>query len=62
MYKEIKKPVEKVTSHGFASRIVLSLSYEHHYDSVYGKQYIMNAAVCQCRWTWESLFNIFSSS
>lgn len=49
MYKEIKKPVEKVTSNGFMPRIVLSLSYEHHFDSVYNKQYMTNAAICQCR-------------
>ncbi len=49
MYREIKKPVEKITMNSCKSYIVLSLSYEHHYDSVYPKQHIINAAVCQCK-------------
>lgn len=52
MYKEIKKPIELVTSNKYSSFIILSLSNEHHYDSVYPKEHIMNAAVCQCEYSY----------
>lgn len=60
MYKEIRKPIEQVTSNGNNSYIMLSLSYDNHYDSVYPKQHISNSAICQCEYF--KMKNIFASS
>ncbi|XP_054271857.1 protein ovarian tumor locus-like [Macrosteles quadrilineatus] len=47
LFNEPGKLYEPVTDHGFDKQIMLCLSQEHHYDSVYTKQYISNAAFCQ---------------
>lgn len=49
LFNEPGKLYEPVTDHGFDKQIMLCLSQEHHYDSVYTKQYISNAAFCQCK-------------
>lgn len=49
LYQEVGKPAQLATNYGFENKILLCFSQEHHYDSVYTKQHISNAAFCQCK-------------
>uniref|UniRef100_A0A1B6CDN7 OTU domain-containing protein n=1 Tax=Clastoptera arizonana TaxID=38151 RepID=A0A1B6CDN7_9HEMI len=47
IYQEIGQSPENFTNHGYKDTILLCFSQERHYDSVYTKQHINNAAFCQ---------------
>ncbi|KAL1131247.1 hypothetical protein AAG570_010865 [Ranatra chinensis] len=47
LYQEIGNAPESVTQFGFENKVLLCYSQERHYDSVYTKDYISSAALCQ---------------
>uniref|UniRef100_A0A1B6HY16 OTU domain-containing protein n=1 Tax=Homalodisca liturata TaxID=320908 RepID=A0A1B6HY16_9HEMI len=47
VFYEVGKNFQQATDNGFKDRIMLCLSQDRHYDSVYTKQFISNAAFCQ---------------
>ncbi|XP_069695112.1 deubiquitinase otu-like [Periplaneta americana] len=47
VFEDIGKPPHAAASHGFEKKILLCFSSDNHYDSVYPKLYIVQAAFCQ---------------
>ncbi|XP_035681098.1 putative bifunctional UDP-N-acetylglucosamine transferase and deubiquitinase ALG13 isoform X3 [Branchiostoma floridae] len=47
IYQDVGRPPARVTENGFADKVVLCFSHGNHYDSVYPKQFQIDAAMCQ---------------
>lgn len=49
LYTQVEQQPENFTNNGFDKKIVLSLTNDNHFDTVYTKQHITNLAFCQCK-------------
>ncbi|XP_078682683.1 uncharacterized protein LOC144917039 isoform X10 [Branchiostoma floridae x Branchiostoma belcheri] len=47
IYQDVGRPPARVTENGFKDKVVLCFSHGNHYDSVYPKQFQIDAAMCQ---------------
>lgn len=47
LYTQVEQQPENFTNNGFDKKIVLSLTNDNHFDTVYTKQHITNLAFCQ---------------
>ncbi|CAH1268052.1 ALG13 [Branchiostoma lanceolatum] len=47
IYQDVGRPAARVTENGFTDKVVLCFSHGNHYDSVYPKQFQIDAAMCQ---------------
>lgn len=56
VFNEVGKNFLSVTNHGYDEKVMLCLSQDRHYDSVYTKQFISNAAFCQCKYEYNFYF------
>ncbi|XP_022206298.2 protein ovarian tumor locus isoform X2 [Nilaparvata lugens] len=47
LFREVGKPADDITGRGYDEKIMLCVSQERHYDSVYTKEHISDTAYCQ---------------